>query len=485
MRPLVEVTGLAVVTPGGRPLFDGLSMRLSREHVALVGRNGVGKSTLLAILAGADEAQAGRVRTASEPRFVPQELAATDGRLSHGELRRLALDEARSSGAEILLLDEPTEDLDEASVSWLRGWLKQWPGCLVVASHDRHLLADFGHFFIASESGCRYFAGTLAALDAEVEREDQEAQRRYVGNLNRLAAYEERTVQVARRKARKKRYGRCSELDRATPRVRLNQKRSDAQVSHGRLAKVREARLDALRQWSKSTRRALGVSLSLDLPVPALPEAAGDLIVLNGVSASAGGRCLFRQLDLRVGRQRVAVVGPNGAGKTTLLGIMLGRHPPAIGSALRDLSRIGIIEQGGADWMLEDSLLSYLRLTGSPGETEDLARALVAHKFPLALAERPLRSLSPGERTRAALICLFRRSPGVELLVLDEPTYSLDLVGQRAMTSALGAWPGGLVVASHDRAFVSAIGIDAVIELGGYGTQDVRVTRSATSLHGA
>ena len=72
----------------------------------------------------------------------------------------------------------------------------------------------------------------------------------------------------------------------------------------------------------------------------------------------------------------------------------------------------------------------------------------------------------PGERVRAALICLFQRSPAVELLVLDEPTFSLDLVGQRALTRALRAWPGGLVVASHDRAFLSEISVDRVIELG-------------------
>jgi energy-coupling factor transporter ATP-binding protein EcfA2 len=187
MKTLVEVSGATIATPSGRPLFEGLSLRLSRERVALIGRNGVGKSTLLAVLAGATEARSGRVKTWSKPHFVPQALSATTTdretgacarALSHGELRKLALVEAKSSEAEILLLDEPSEDLDEAAVSWLRGWLKKWPGCLVAASHDRWLLADFQHFFIASESGCRYFFGTLTELDAEVEREHQETQQR-------------------------------------------------------------------------------------------------------------------------------------------------------------------------------------------------------------------------------------------------------------------------------------------------------------------
>src|SRR6185436_18517920 len=97
---------------------------------------------------------------------------------------------------------------------------------------------------------------------------------------------------------------------------------------------------------------------------------------------------------------------------------------PSGGSAARDPSRIGSIAQGASDWMLDETLLGCLH------REQDAAALLVAHKFPLALGDRPLRSLSPGERARAALICLFRRAPAVELLVLDEPTYSLDLLGQ-------------------------------------------------------
>ncbi len=465
-RPLLEIAGATIAAPGGRPLFDGLCLRLSRERVALVGRNGVGKSTLLAVLAGDAEVQRGRVETRSKPHLVPQVLPGQANGQSHGERRKEALEKARSSGADILLLDEPSSDLDEAAVAWLRGWLRHWPGCLVMASHDRRLLQDFEDFFVASESGCRAFSGSLAGLDAELERDEQQGQERYARTLQRLAEHEEHTAHVARRKARKKRYGRCREIDRATPRSRLNQKRSDAQVSHGRLATLREARLVALREWSQSTRRALGVSLPLRLPVPVLPDPGGDVLVLRGVSARAPDHALFAPLDLRLGRQRIAVVGPNGAGKTTLLAMLLGRRRPATGAASRDLARIGSIEQGGADWMLEDSLLSYLSVQGPGGSPDDVAKLLAAHRFPFALAGRPLCSLSPGERARAALICLFRRTPPVEVLVLDEPTYSLDLVAQRAMTSALRAWPGGLVVASHDRDFLSAIGADTVIELG-------------------
>jgi ATPase subunit of ABC transporter with duplicated ATPase domains len=466
--PLIEVSDATIATSSARVLFHGLSLSIARERVALVGRNGVGKSTLLAVLAGSAEAERGRVRTRCAPHFVPQLLPADDGlAASRGELRKRALDRARRSGSEILLLDEPTEDLDVAGVEWLRRWLSGFPGCVVAASHDRRLLGDFEHFFVASESGCRYFRGTLAELDRELAHEHERSERRYAANLSRLAAFEEHTLHVARRKARKKRSGRCRELDRATSRMRLNQKRDHAQVSHGRLAAVREERLDLLRQWSKSTRRALGVSLPLELEAPELSPAPDDeVLVASGVSASACDRALFRSVDLRLGRGRLGVIGPNGSGKTTLIQILLGRRSPDSGTVASKPWKIGAIEQCGSDWMLEDSLVAVLGREDPSRTTDALAALLVAHKFPLALAERPLRSLSPGERVRAALVALFRRAPAAEVLVLDEPSYSLDLVGWRAMTNALRTWPGGLVVASHDLEFLRAIDIEHFVRLG-------------------
>jgi ATPase subunit of ABC transporter with duplicated ATPase domains len=459
----VEMTDVSVKTSTGRALFEGLNLQIGSEHVALVGRNGVGKSTLLTLLAGLTQVSSGRVKLRSTPHFVPQSDELTQP-LSSGQLRKRALDAALASHAEILLLDEPTLHLDDAAVKWLRARLEEWAGCVIVASHDRRLLADMRHFFVLSESGGHYFGGSLAELEQHLEREHQAHEQRYLRNLHRLAEQEAHTARVARRKARKKRRGRCSELDRATPRIRLNQKRDQAQVNHGRLAKLRAAQLAGLRSWTQATRRALNVNLWLELPVPNLPSPSEQTVLaLQGISASVGGRTLFDGLDLRLGRERIAVTGPNGAGKTTLLQIMIGKRGPEAGSARAELSKIGWIEQGARNWLLDESLRSHLLGLGI--RTDDSARLLATHRFPLALADRPLKSLSPGERSRAALIALFARSPTVELLILDEPTFSLDLVGLRALTQALRLWPGGLVVASHDHAFLAELEMDRTIEL--------------------
>jgi ATPase subunit of ABC transporter with duplicated ATPase domains len=208
----------------------------------------------------------------------------------------------------------------------------------------------------------------------------------------------------------------------------------------------------------------LNVTLSLELPLPTLPPESGEPVLsLQDVAQSCNERTLFDALNLSVGRERIAIVGPNGAGKTTLLEVMLGQRRPDRGVARAELSKVGWIAQGGRNWLLDESLRSYL--VGLGLSDDDAARLLVAHRFPLALAERPLNSLSPGERARAALLALFARAPTIELLVLDEPTFSLDLLGQRALTRSLQQWPGGLVVASHDRAFLAELQVGRTITL--------------------
>mgnify|MGYP001556167584 CR=1 FL=1 len=463
MPPSLQLHNVSLSTPSGRALFRDLNLQLRSEHVGVVGRNGVGKSTLLSLLASATEPSSGNVQVQGKRFYLPQ-LDEQVLPLSRGEQRRQGLEAAQASGADFLLLDEPTLHLDDAAVAWLETWLSQWKGGLLIASHDRRILADLRHFFVVSEAGCHYFGGSLAELTKHLEHEHEASEARYVSNLHRLAEQEAHTAQVARRKARKKRRGRCSELDRATPRIRLNQKRSNAQVSHGRLAKLREAKLAELRDWTQASRRALNVNLDLELAVPELPPSTGkDVLTLRGVSAHANGRCLFDALDLSVERSRVAVVGPNGAGKTTLLQIIAGQRHPERGTARVEHAKIGRIEQGGRNWLLDASLHTQLLDRGRTHA--EIAQLLTKHRFPLALAERPLHSLSPGERARAALIALFARAPSVELLVLDEPTFGLDLVGQNALARALASWPGGLIVASHDQAFLDAIGVERTIRL--------------------
>jgi ATPase subunit of ABC transporter with duplicated ATPase domains len=448
MTSLVEARALTIESPGGRTLVRELSLGLGRERVAIVGRNGVGKSTLLEVLAGLRAPAQGRVVCPGRRLLVPQHLGELAA--SPGEHRRQRLASALDARPDLLLLDEPTSDLDAAGVSWLVGRLARWPEGLLVVSHDRCLLRSFDRFFVVSEAGCRHVEGTFDQLLAHLARDREDQARRYLGELNRLVAREEHHATVRRRRQRKKNVGRIRELKRCPARILLNDKRSYKQESQGKRAVLQEVRIGAARDEARAARRALPVELPLELALPRLPQ-GGPVIRCEGLTAAGA-------LSLELGRERVAVCGPNGAGKTTLLEIALGLRSPATGRVHCDSARVGYIAQNASNWRREESLVELL---GEPA-----AQILCAHRFPAALADRPLSTLSPGERVRAALIGLTRRVPAPELLVLDEPTQHLDFVGLAALEAVLAAWPGGLLVVSHDEDFLAAIGVSRRLELG-------------------
>lgn len=496
--PVLEVRGLDLETPSGRSLIRRLGLTLGRERLAVIGRNGAGKSSLLGVLAGEEgPARADVVRRGSVL-LVPQNLAHRDsadaacalvhlGRLggsglvdrklaaagvpslaaleeraelSAGQRRKLLLCRAEMAQPDLLLLDEPSQDLDEAGSRWLQGWLAAWEGAALVVSHDRSLLRLFDSFMIIRESGCRHVAGTLDDVERQLVDAEEASRRDYARRLNVLVQQERHSEQFRKRRARKKNVGRIRELGRLTPRERLNQKRSYAQEKQGRIEGIRKDRIEAVRAWAKAARRAVAVSLPVSGVMPTLGAAGDvDVVSLAQVAADVGGRRLFSGLDLRVRRERVAVTGANGTGKTTLLRTILKQHPAAEGVVRAQVGRIGAIAQGATDWMREESLLEALLFTRG-SSPDEICALLAAHRYPLALAMRPLASLSPGERLRAALICILEREPPVEVLVLDEPTFGLDFVGLAALREFLCAWPGGLILVSHDRDLLGRIGID-------------------------
>jgi ATPase subunit of ABC transporter with duplicated ATPase domains len=480
VAPLLEARALTIETPRGRTLVRELDLCLGRERVAVVGRNGVGKSTLLDVLAGRQEPARGRVVRRGRHLLVPQDQPADSeagpgAGASAGERQRQRLETARAARPDLLLLDEPTRDLDAGNIAWLLDWVSRWQGGLLIVSHDRRVLRTFDQFFIMAESGCRHLAGGFDDLLAELERERADTQRRYLAGINRLVAREEHHAAVRRRRQRKKNVGRIRELKRCPARIKLNDKRSYKQESQGKRRVLQEARIGAARTEAKAARRALRVELPLQVawaplsdgphPSPLPPGEVTGLISCEAVTARAGGRTLFSELSLEIGRDRVAVRGPNGSGKTTLLEVALGLRQPAGGRARCDASRVGYVAQNAANWRIDDSVLDQLATQMEAASPDRISEVLHAHRFPLALAGRPLATLSPGERVRAALICLGHRRPAPDLLVLDEPTQDLDFVGLEALEAVLAAWPGGLLVVSHDPEFLDAIGISRTLAL--------------------
>jgi ATPase subunit of ABC transporter with duplicated ATPase domains len=502
---------------GAQVVLDGVSLVVPpRARVGVVGPNGSGKTTLLRLLAGLEQPDAGRVeRGGLRVGYLPQEpdawpaetllaylarrtgaadaeaeldgLAARlnaepDLAAAYGEAldRFLALGgddlEARAgvvcagigldparlrqpldafsggltararlaavllSRFDVLLLDEPTNDLDFAGLDALERFLVATPAALVLVSHDRELLDRVVSRMLAFEPGgeVREVVGGYAAYEAERERARRgayDAFEHYVGERDRI----------------QEQYRRRREwIDRAGTRRRKKKTRDVAGSFERRLARLDVAE-KPFEPWE------LRVSLRAE-------RRGADVVArLDGVVVRRGDFVLG-PLDLELRRgDRLAVAGPNGAGKSTLLGALVGRLPLTSGSrSLGSGVVVGELEQGRGSFGGAASLLQrFLALTASSPED---ARTLLA-KFDLGPAHvsRPAASLSPGERTRAALAAFMTR--GVNLLVLDEPTNHLDLPAIEQLEAALARFDGTVVFVSHDRRFLERLEPTRTLEL--------------------
>ncbi|MEX2329147.1 MAG: ABC-F family ATP-binding cassette domain-containing protein [Nitriliruptoraceae bacterium] len=465
----------------GHDLFTSASFGLrTGDRVGVVGPNGVGKSTLLRILAGDREADGGEVvfrdgtRVAwleQEPTWAPApalqvlldgapearedeahrllHLLAVDpdhrtDAMSPGQRRRVALGRTLLAPAEILLLDEPTNHLDVEMIDWLEQELSRFSGALVMVTHDRYLLERVTnrmldlHRIDAGPARVHWHEGSYASLlEARMERADRE----------------ERDAQRAR--------------SRLTKEIAWLRRQPRARTSKPRF---RVEQVEQLRDRA-----------TLDAPAATLELGTGrrrlgnDVVEVTDARVHRGDTLVLDDVTLTIGPgERVGIVGPNGAGKSTLLEVLAGHRPVDAGTV-----RIGSTVQFGvytqdSDLGDEDvSVLDSITAIGSHIPLADgstLPATSLAERFGFEgrLLNTPVNRLSGGERRRLALLHLLVTAPNV--LLLDEPTNDLDLDTLTALEDHLDGFAGTLVVASHDRFVLDRL-TDRVLAVG-----DTRVT---------
>ncbi|PYE54509.1 ribosomal protection-like ABC-F family protein [Deinococcus yavapaiensis] len=508
---------------GDRLLFEHVNFEVERgEHVALIGRNGEGKSTLLHLLAGTlepDEGRVvreGRVRLLSQHVYLPEEAlslavmpaelraaserlsAATQrlhdatpeclqafsdaeeafqvlggydfearahevlsgldlpsdalpSRLSGGQLRRASLARLLLSPADFLLLDEPTNHLDVDTLTWLEGWLNDSPAGIVVVSHDRALLQrtvssvyEVERFEVHAYPGSFDEAMAVKASLREAGMRSYEAYRR------KRAALEEEM----RRRRSKARSANTFNSGRAPDGDKLlaKSKWQNAQNVNSSRAKALEKRLERMEVVEKPFEDMFRITI----PLPSVTVGPSDVVRAEGLTIARADRVLLDDVSFTVRRgERVALVGPNGVGKSSLIAAMLGQLEPRggriiLGHGLDVFFASQHGEELAAFETLEDALLGAQPALRRP----DLHPLLAGLGLPPD-PKRLLSSLSGGQRTRLALARL--AVTRAHLLVLDEPTNHLDVVAIEALEKVLGAYPGTIVFASHDRRLVARV----------------------------
>ena len=498
----------------GDPLFDGVSFSVDRrERLALAGQNGAGKTTLLRALIGETSLQGGEVALAKGTRVAlhdqrpPRdralslreyalsgaadlvriegelrdlELAMAGGahdpgtlrryseaqaRLEHaggwgwrdraasvlrglgfrdadldrelvtfsgGELTRASLARALAGDPDLLLLDEPTNHLDVESLEWLERELSGIDAAVVLVAHDRWFLESVTTAVLELEGGrSLYFAGPW---------------------------HQWRLERAARAQAAAKTVAKVGDdierLERFVQRFRYKKsKAKQAQAKLTQIGRLEQERRKAAGELENLTRRRRTMGFEF------LKPARTGRIVLeaDGIDLAAGGKRLLEGGTLVLERgEHVALVGPNGSGKTTLLETLLGRREPERGSIrLGHGVETAYFSQHDVELDERGSVLECaVSMTGlaRPQAQQLLGRFLFSG---WGEHEKPVAVLSGGERRRLSLAVVV--ASGANLLVLDEPTNHLDLESREALEAALEAFPGVLLLVSHDRAVLDAV----------------------------
>ena len=467
MALLVDLQQVAVRRVD-RVLFEGLSLTVSDgDRIGVVGVNGTGKSTLLRIIAGADQPEEGQVRRGRGSRvgFLEQipHLGAGTVRaavgpgweadaalerlgmgaagdasvrsLSGGQAKRVALARVLAHPADLLVLDEPTNHLDLGAVAWLEQRLLSFRGGLVLVTHDRHLLDRLTTRMLELDRGRAYVheGGYGSYLQAKAEREDQ------------AASAESTRRNLARREL--------------------------AWLRRGAKARSRkpQARIDAAHRLIEGAPPPTTRATELEKPGDT-PRLGDKVVECHDVSFRYGeGPLVLSGVDLVLDRrERLGIVGANGSGKSTLLDLLAGRREPTAGTiGVGPTVVVGYYDQLGMELDLtarvQDLVVGPHRATPSLADIELMKRFLFIGELPYARVG----TLSGGERRRLQLLLVLASRPNV--LFLDEPTNDLDLDTLRILEDFLEEWPGALVAVSHDRPFLDRT-IDRLEAVGSDGT---------------
>ncbi|MDH0616518.1 MULTISPECIES: ABC-F family ATP-binding cassette domain-containing protein [unclassified Agrobacterium] len=522
----ITLSDLSWSTPDGHPLFSNINLRFGAERTGLVGRNGVGKTTLLKLIAGELSPSAGTVAVSGsvnllrqsvqvasdetvadlfEARYALDVLARAQAgaatleelgdidwmleekiadalaqvgldalpstplsALSGGQRTRAALAAQIHAAPDFLILDEPTNNLDRDGRLFVAGFLTAWRGGAIVVSHDRELLETLDAIVEMTTLGATRYGGNWSHYRAQKALELAAAEQDLASAEKRLSEAKRRSQEALERKARRDANGAAKAARGDMPRIAAGAMKRRAEKTSGDNANLASRLKNEASEDLKAARQRIEIleGVTVTLPPSGLHMTKTVLSLHKLTAGYASEQPVLTDLSFEItGPQRVAVTGPNGSGKTTLLAVVTGDLPPFSGTVRLGVKSVFLDQQVS----LLDAKLSirdnFLQLNPQAGENACRA-ALARFMFRADAALQIVGTLSGGQMLRAGLACVLGGPHPPQLLILDEPTNHLDIDSIAAVEAGLRAYDGALLVVSHDEAFLAGIGIDRRLELG-------------------
>ena len=520
MKSSITLRDLSFEWPDGTIALSHVSATFTTGRTALVGRNGAGKSTLLRLIAGILVPTEGQIDTNGDVGYLPQTLTLSSGttvanllgidqirnavraieagdvdqrhfdavgddwdiearadvaladigfsaqdldrrvsEVSGGEAMLIAITGLRIRRPPITLLDEPTNNLDRTTRTKLASLVDDWPGTLVVVSHDIELLEHMDATAELHAGKIEVFGGPYSAWKQHLEQEQNAAAQAARAAQQALKAEQRQRVDAEVKLARRERTAKKTQKDGGIPKILAGARASKAQGSAGSMRSTMNGKVQVAQAAvdRADARVREDEHIRLELPDPDVPRSR-RLVELRDHD-----RTIVIQ-----GPERVALVGANGTGKSTLIEQLVRREEPAAGRPRGTLltDRVGYLAQRLDGLDESTSALENVQAVapGTPAldVRNQLARLLLRGA---SVVDRPVSTLSGGERFRVSLAKLLLADPPAQLLVLDEPTNNLDISSLEQLAEALDGYRGGLLIVSHDNAFLGRLGIDTVIEL--------------------
>ena len=463
---------------GSRQLLTDVNFYLNEgDKVGIIGINGTGKSTFLKVLAGAIEADAGRISrnpnvqvsflsqnpvmeddatvlqqvflhfppefrelNEYEAKSMLSKLGFTDfdqkvGTLSGGQRKRVALVAALVHPADVLILDEPTNHLDSEMVAWLEDWLRAFRGGLVMVTHDRYFLERVVNHITELSRGKIYH---------------------YEANYSKYLELKEQRYEMAEASERKR-----QSILRVEREWIMRGCKARTTKSKDRIQRYEDLKNQDAPETDDNIQMAAASS-----------RLGRKIIELHGVGKSYDGRTIIENFSYNLLRgDRIGIVGRNGAGKSTLLHMMAGQLVPDRGSVeMGTTVKIGHFSQEGRELDLNQRVYDFIHEIAREVKTEEgtftAKQMMERFLFPSDLQSVPIGRLSGGERRRLYLLSVLMDAPNV--LLLDEPTNDLDVMTLSILEDYLQSFAGPIITVSHDRFLLDKLA-ETIFEVKGDG----------------